>query len=223
MRIIIILRSKFIDNDYQSQVIFLTNFMLFFKKINIFQPLIASALLHLLLLLFIFNIFSTKSNLSNIVEIKPIAVISGSQFAKISSDFVKQTKGSTKISPNIAKGSEQSSFKNGVISNKKFQKSDNYDNSYLNIVANQIERNKSYISMFSAPSGVKSKVVFKIKLNESGELSSYKIVENSGYSFFNKAAVRILKLSAPFPAPPSEVAQNNAEITVPIVFDTISS
>mgnify|MGYP003705875111 CR=1 FL=1 len=197
--------------------------MTILKQVNIFQPFIASALLHMLLLLFIFNVFSNKSNFDNMLEIKPIAVISGSQFNKISNDFIKKANGPARISPNIAKGSEKSLLKSGVISSAKTQKSNDYDNSYLNVVANQIEQNKSYISMFSAPSGVESKVVFKIKLDKSGGLSSYNIIENSGYSFFNKAAVKILKLSAPFPAPPFEAGQNSAEITIPIIFNTISS
>jgi TonB family protein len=196
--------------------------MFLVQKIKTYHSFIISALFHMLILAAIFNIFSNKADLNNIVEINPVAIISGSQFAKITKSFNRNDDSSSFQTSQLRKGSNKSAMINGVISNLAPKKSDNYDNSYLNLVAHKIEQHKSYISMFSAPSGIKSEVIFKVKLDESGELDSYKMVQSSNYGFFNKAAIKILKISSPFPKPPLKNGSRSAELTIPIVFDTIS-
>jgi TonB family protein len=191
-----------------------------------------SATIHLIVVILLLELFSSKdSKFSAISKIQPVAVISGSQFSAIKAKFFKNKKKTvnrildkTAQAPmaknNIQerqKGSRESKLKNGLTINATSTGQKNYNNSYLNIIANKLEQNKSYIAMSSAPDA-KARVMLRVILDVNGRLSSYKVVENSRYSFFNKAAVKILELSSPFPKPPSDLGPS-PEFIVPILFD----
>lgn len=209
--------------------------MFWLEKIKTGHSFIFSAFFHLFIVAILLKIFSSEnSNLNFVPALQPVAVMSGSEFEAIKKKFSKNNKKATisKLSKtgDIAlsnpeqveskKGSKNSNLKDGLNLNLKTKESANYDNGYLNIIANKLEQSKSYISMASAPSDVKTKIMMKVKLDENGKLSSYKIIKNSSYNFFNKAAIKILELSAPFPKPPVNF-KNALEFDIPIFFDTI--
>ncbi len=207
--------------------------MYWLDKIKTYHSFAASALFHILIVAILLKIFSSEnSNLNFASQVQPVAVISGSEFESIKTKFFKKNKKSivTKLdkTSNMVlsqnetqerrKGSKDSNLKDGLNLNLSAKNGKNYNNSYVNLIANKIEQNKSYISMSLAPEDIKTKVMLKVKLDKNGSLNSYKIVENSNYNFFNKAAIKILELSAPFPKPPSD---SILEFNIPILFDTV--
>ena len=226
--------------NIKNQQVFL-NFWQILLNSSLFQrfgALIGSFLLHSAVLLLLFKIFNAVNikidSKPNIIE--PVAVISGAEFNSIKSKFSQENhKKSSNISQNNSKnnkttkstqqinqrkGSSKSNLNHGLDLDLASKNAKNYDNSYLNIVANKLDQTKSHINMIRAPSNVKAEIMLKVELAQNGELNSYKIIQNSNYNFFNKAAVKILKMAAPFPAPPMENLQNSLECVVPIVFDT---
>jgi TonB family protein len=207
--------------------------MVWFDKVKTYHSFIFSAVFHLLIVALLLKIFSENSEFNLVPEIQPVAVISGSDFEAIKAKFFKHKKKSiaTQVSKvaDIAlnqevqkekqKGSKKSDLKNGLNLDLDTKTAKDYNNSYVNIIANKIEQNKSYISMSSAPNDIRTEVVLKVVLDSGGKLVSYKFAKKCDYNFFNKAAVRILEMSAPFPAPSTKLA--SLEFDIPIFFDTI--
>lgn len=94
-------------------------------------------------------------------------------------------------------------------------------NSYVQLIAHELERRKSRFSMDDAPEDMQVTVVFEVNLDESGNLKSYKVVKNSGNKFFDSIAQKIITASNHFPAPPSEIKSMGLRFSIPIIFDSL--
>lgn len=91
-------------------------------------------------------------------------------------------------------------------------------NSYVQLIAHELEKRKSRFSMDNAPEDMKVTVIFEVDLDESGNLKSYKVVKNSGNKFFDSIAQKIITASNHFPAPPSEIKSMGLRFSIPIIF-----
>jgi outer membrane biosynthesis protein TonB len=181
-------------------------------------PFVASILIHGIFFAALFGLFSHQKE-GEIFNFEPLKIISSREFQ----DLVSRQKISEKQKSNQT-NIVKSSINKGVGDKKdlseKTEFSQNNDsssyNSYVNLIASELEKRKSRFSMAAAPDGVKTVVIFKIKLNQSGYLTSFSFAKNAQYSFFDKIAEKILTASMHFPAPP----QDGLEFSVPIVFET---
>ena len=189
-----------------------------------------SVAIHLLIAVGLFGVFAGLK-ITSTSQLASVSVISGDTFKKIKNNFkskeskyVPVGKNSTikKIAANEAI-SQKIGSKNS-ISDKGLQmessNSNNIDNGYVNILANQLKMQKSLIDLESAPNGVKTTVIVKMRLDKSGNLSSYELIKESDNIFFDKVAKKIVKLASPFPKPPIKIASSSLEFIVPIFFDT---
>ena len=66
--------------------------------------------------------------------------------------------------------------------------------------------------------GLQAEGMLKIKLSRSGELLSYSLKEKFDYAIFDRAIMRMVKKSAPFPAFPKHIDKDSFEFVVPVEF-----
>ncbi len=95
-------------------------------------------------------------------------------------------------------------------------------NSYVELIAHELEKRKSRFSMDGAPEDMKVTVVFEVNLDESGNMKSYKVVKNSGNKFVDSIAQKIITCSKSFPTPPSEIRSMGLTFSIPIIFDSLA-
>lgn len=74
---------------------------------------------------------------------------------------------------------------------------------YLNEVQRMIDR-ETYYPREAAPLGIEGSVQFQIAVGRTGELLSITIVQSSGASILDDAAIQILRRASPFPPLPSD-------------------
>jgi TonB family protein len=208
----------------------------YLEKLKTLSCTIFSFTTHLIIIFGLFNVVSNLK-LQNPAQISSVSVISGDNFKELTNDNSLKN---TKINPPILKkkisakkqassaaatnhkiGSKDSINDSGLEMDLANKNNDSINNSYVNILANKLESQKSQISLEAAPNNIQTKVVVKMKLDKNGNLTSYKIVEESSSIFFDKVAKKVVKYAAPFPKPPTQIVNSSLEFVVPIFFDTI--
>lgn len=183
-----------------------------------------SLFIHAIIFFAIFGFFVANKNEYNYST--PLIVISMKEFQDLQSE--KQISNNKKFGKKseekiIAKneGDSAKKLENGEENFSQNQQNIQY-NSYVNLIANELERRKSRFSMSAAPNDVKVEVVFKVKFDANGNLQSYEMAKHSGYDFFDKIATKILTCKKSFPIPPKEIMQLGLEFSIPIIFDSLT-
>jgi TonB family protein len=186
------------------------------------SPVVLSFLVHFFIILAIFGFFSLNNTAQNI-EFAPLTIMSSQEFKELNNNkkiYANKLEQKNILSKNSANSSSADiSNKDNLENNSQNINSEQLSNSYVNLIANELERRKSRFSMALAPDNVKTAVIFKVKLDQEGNLQSFKISKNSGYDFFDKLAEKILTCKKSFPIPPKEIASMGLEISIPIIFD----
>ncbi|MDL1971394.1 MAG: energy transducer TonB [Candidatus Desulfofervidaceae bacterium] len=123
------------------------------------------------------------------------------------------------VSPTLAQVSKVNSVpKNSSgapLSNHASEK--DFLKAYLANVRLQIERHKEY-PLWARRYGIEGKVIVAFSLKRNGQLEGLKIEKSSGYSLLDKAALKTIRSSAPFPAFPSGLNKNMITLQIPIYF-----
>jgi outer membrane biosynthesis protein TonB len=180
------------------------------------SPLCISLLFHILILSSLFFSFSKNST----QEFTHLQMISLSNFDKISKSKVSSENGKENKVNHASKAGQGKKMKSSSSQQKSSQQ--NQLNSYVNAIASELDLRKSRFSMANAPENIKTTVIFKIKLDQNGNLVKFEFIKNSGYDFFDKIAEKILTYKSNFPAPPQEFAETSLEFSIPIIFDSLS-
>jgi len=141
-----------------------------------------------------------------------------SSAAKLHLDTSK-TQPEISVSPTLAQVSKVNSVpKNSSgapLSNHASEK--DFLKAYLANVRLQIERHKEY-PFWARRYGIEGKVIVAFSLKRNGQLERLKIKKSSGYSLLDKAAIKAIKRTAPFPAFPSGLNKNMISLQIPIYF-----
>lgn len=89
-------------------------------------------------------------------------------------------------------------------------------NEYLELVRSLVERNKEYPS-FARQAGQQGTVLVRVQINESGSASAVSLLQSSGHSHLDRAALSAVKQAAPF-KPPAGFGLGSISIDIPIVY-----
>ena len=192
------------------------------KKLNINPSFAFSAVFHAVIFALIFGSFSGKMS-SSASQFIPIG-LEIADFKAGSMEKRVRSKNSSKKLVEKQSINGESFVKNEESGNSEaVQKSRILKyNSYVQLIAHELERRKSRFNMDNAPEDMKVTVVFEVNLDESGKMTSYKVVKNSGNKFFDNVAERIITANNNFPAPPAEIKSMGLKFSIPIIFDSLA-
>ena len=188
---------------------------------------ICSASFHALCLLMIFYIALDKSSsddfeIPNYNEFNKILTKDDSKNHKRIEKKELQKKDNpiiNKDSSDIIQKQESNPSETSTTTNNQSEVTSSLNSEYVNLIAYKLNKYKSRFSMANAPNK-SGTVVFRVILDESGKIKSYKLLKSSNHDFFDKIAEKIITSASSFPAPPKEIVSLGLEFNVPIVFDT---
>jgi TonB family protein len=88
---------------------------------------------------------------------------------------------------------------------------------WFTTVTNHLSRNAQRYTASSKPLP-KGRALVKFKINRSGVVESAEILESSGAADVDEHALQYVRAASPFPSPPSDYGERDAEFIVPIAF-----
>lgn len=162
--------------------------------------------LHLLLFAGVFNVFGFAQEE---IEFRDFSVIS----ASYEEDLAQNQEVLARNGENLTRKAEKKMKKS--TSSQKFAQQ---LGTYADLIAAELERRKSRFSMNLAPDDAKGVVVFRVKIDENGNLVDFRVAQGSGHEFFDRIAEKILTCEKHFPKPPVEIAKGGVELVVPMRF-----